>query len=79
VAVDPFIEGPDYRVYLNGECASEGGPCYARIPERMRTFTELEKGDIIYAIIANTNTDRTKRITYTLTVGPVPPPPPPPP
>jgi hypothetical protein len=78
VTVDPLYGGPAYRVYLNGECASEGGPCYARIPEGMRTFDNLATGDVLYAIIANTNTDRTKRIKYTLTVRPVPPPPPPP-
>lgn len=78
VTAGSLYGGRAYRVYLNGECAVEGSPCYARIPEGTRTFDELEKGDILYVILANTNTDPAKRIEFTLTVAPAPPPPPPP-
>jgi FG-GAP repeat len=78
VDAGPLDGGRAYRVYVNGECTSEGGPCYARIPEGTRSFDHLEKGDTLYVLLANTNTDPAKRIKYTLTVAPPPSPPPPP-
>ena len=78
VTAGPLLDGLAYKVYVNGECSSEGHLCYLGIPEGERYFTDLKKGDTLYAIIANTNTDPTKRIKYTLTVQPtlVPPLPP---